>query len=77
MFCSPTTVLRLYLPRIAATLMPLESAKMQMGVRMLRRVRGDGLGFMGWREGHDDKFLIRISRDELWGTSALWSSLFL
>ncbi len=77
MFCSPTTVLRLYLPKIAATLMPLESAKMQMGVRMLRSVRGDGLGFMGWREGRDDKFLIRISRDELWGTSALWSSLFL
>ena len=77
MFCSPTTVLCLYLPKIAATLMPLESAKMQMGVRMLRRVRGDGLGFIGWREGHDDKFLIRISRDELWGTSALWSTLFL
>jgi len=77
MFCSPTTVLRLYLPRIAATLMPLESAKMQMGVRLLRSVRGEGMGFMSWREGADDKFLIRISRDELWGTSALWSSLFL
>ena len=76
MFCSPTTVLRLYLPRIAATLMPLESAKMQMGVRLLRRVRGDGMGLMSWREGHDDKFLVRVSRDELWGTSALWSMLF-
>lgn len=76
MFCSPTTVLRLYLPRIAATLMPLESAKMQMGVRLLRRVRGDGMGLMSWREGHDDKFLMRVSRDELWGTSALWSMLF-
>ena len=77
MFCSPATVLRLYLPRLAATLNPLESAKLQLGVRMLRRVRGDGLGFIGWREGADDKFLIRISRDELRGTSALWSSLFL
>ena len=76
MFCSPTTVLRLYLPRIAATMMPLDSAKMQMGVRLLRPVRGDGMGLMGWREGHDDKFLVRISRDELYGTSALWSMLF-
>jgi hypothetical protein len=76
MFCSPTTVLRLYLPRIAATLMPLDSAKMQMGVRLLRPARGDGMGLMGWREGHDDKFLVRISRDELYGTSALWSMLF-
>ena len=31
---------------------------------------------MSWREGHDDKFLVRVSRDELWGTSALWSMLF-
>jgi len=76
MFCSPTTVLRLYLPRIAATLMPLESARMQMGVRLLRRVRGEGMGLMSWREGHEDKFLVRISRDELWGTAALWSMLF-
>ena len=76
MFCSPTTVLREYLPRIAATMMPFESAKMQMGVRLLRRVRGDGMGLMSWREGHDDKFLIRVSRDELWGTAGLWSMLF-
>ena len=76
MFCSPTTVLRLYLPRVAATMMPLQSAKMQMGVRLLRRVRGDGMGLASWREGHDDRFLVRISRDELYGTAGLWSMLF-
>ena len=76
MFCSPTTVLRLYLPRVAATMMPLQSAKMQMGVRLLRRVRGDGMGLASWREGHDDRFLVRISRDELYGTAGLWAMLF-
>ena len=77
MFCSPTTVLKLYLPKVADTLMPMESAKMRMAARMLKRVRGDGLGFMSWRAGKDDLFFIRISRDELRGTSSLWSMLFL
>lgn len=77
MFCSPTTVLRLYLPKVADTLMPMESAKMRMAARMLKRVRGDGLGFMSWRAGKDDLFFIRISRDELRGTATLWSMLFL
>ena len=76
MFCSPTTVLRFYLPKVAATMMPLQSAKMQMGVRLLRRVRGDGMGLASWREGHDDRFLVRISRDELYGTAGLWALLF-
>ena len=77
MFCSPTTVLRLYLPKVADTLMPMESAKMRMAARLLKRVRGDGLGFMSWRAGRDDLFFIRISRDELRGTAPLWSMLFL
>ncbi len=77
MFCSPTTVLRLYLPKVADTLMPMESAKMRMAARMLKRVRGDGLGFMSWRAGTDDLFFIRISRDELRGTAPLWSTLFI
>ena len=77
MFCSPTTVLKLYLPKVADTLMPIESGKMRMAARMLKRVRGDGLGFMSWRAGKDDLFFIRISRDELRGTSSLWSMLFL
>ena len=77
MFCSPTTVLKLYLPKVADTLMPMASAKMRMAARMLKRVRGDGLGFMSWRAGKDDLFFIRISRDELRGTATLWSMLFL
>ena len=77
MFCSPTTVLRLYLPKVADTLMPMESAKMRMAARLLRRVRGDGLGFMSWRVGNNDLFFIRVSRDELRGTSSLWSMLFI
>ena len=77
MFCSPTTVLRLYLPKVADTLMPMESAKMRMAARMLKRVRGDGLGFMSWRSGKDDLFFIRVSRDELRGTASLWSMLFI
>ena len=77
MFCSPTTVLRLYLPKVADTLMPMESAKMRMAARMLKRVRGDGLGFMSWRIGKDDLFFIRVSRDELRGTASLWSMLFI
>ncbi len=77
MFCSPTTVLRIYLPKVADTLMPMESAKMRMAARMLKRVRGDGMGFMSWHAGAYDLFLMRISRDELRGTSSLWSTLFL
>jgi len=77
MFCSPTTVLRLYLPKVADTLMPMESAKMRMAARMLKRVRGEGMGFMSWHAGANDLFLMRISRDELRGTAALWSTLFL
>ena len=77
MFCSPTTVLRLYLPKVADTLMPMESAKMRMAARLLKRVRGDGLGFMSWRVGNNDLFFIRISRDELRGTASLWSMLFI
>lgn len=77
MFCSPTTVLKTHLPLYARTLMPADSVKAHAALRMLRKVRGDGLGFVGWREGNQDKFLVRISRDELWGTSILWSALFL
>lgn len=77
MFCSPTTVLRIYLPKLADTLMPMESAKMRMAARMLKRVRGDGMGFMSWRAGRNDLFLMRISRDELRGTASLWSMLFI
>ena len=77
MFCSPTTVLRIYLPKVADTLMPMESAKMRMAARMLKRVRGDGMGFMSWHAGANDLFLMRISRDELRGTASLWSTLFL
>ena len=50
---------------------------MRMAARLLRRVRGDGLGFMSWRVGNNDLFFIRVSRDELRGTSSLWSMLFL
>lgn len=77
MFCSPTTVLRIYLPKVAATMMPADSMQMMLGVRMLRRVRGDGAGFMGWREKGVDHFLMRVSRDELRGTANLWSMMFL
>ncbi len=77
MFCSPTTVLRIYLPKVAATMGPMDSATLLTGARLLRRVRGDGAGFMGWREKGVDHFLLRISRDELRGTANLWSLLFL
>ena len=72
-----SSVLKLYLPKVADTLMPMESAKMRMAARMLKRVRGDGMGFMSWRAGANDLFLMRMSRDELRGTAALWSTLFL
>ena len=77
MFCSPTEVLRQSLPRIAATLPIKEAVQLELGIRQLKSVRGDGLGFMSWRQGPDERFFIRISRDELRGTAGLWSSLFL
>ncbi len=77
MFCSPTTVLRLCLPKVAAKLMPMESAQLHVALRLLRRARGDGLGCMSWHDGAADRLLIRISRDELYGTANLWSMLFL
>ena len=77
MFCSPTEVLRQSLPRIAAKLPIKEALQLELGIRLLKPVRGDGLGFMSWRQGPDERFFIRISRDELRGTAGLWSSLFL
>ncbi|MGN0852037.1 MAG: hypothetical protein ACI4Q3_01525 [Kiritimatiellia bacterium] len=77
MFCSLTTTLQVCLPKVASTLMPFESMRMHAAKRLLRAVRGDGMGFIGWREGDDDKYFIRISRDDLRGTSNLWSLLFL
>ena len=77
MFCSLTTTLQVCLPKVASTLMPFESLRMHVAKRMLRGVRGDGMGFIGWREKNDDKYFIRISRDDLRGTSNLWSLLFL
>jgi len=77
MFCSPATVMRLCFPKVAAKMMPFDSAKLQVALRLLRQVRGDGMGVMGWREGNEDKFFIRISRDELWGTANLWSAMLL
>ena len=77
MFCSPTEVLRQSLPRIAATLPMTEAVQLEVGIRLLKPVRGHGLGFMSWRQGANERFFIRISRDELRGTAGLWSSLFL
>ena len=77
MFCSPTTVMRHCLPKVAAKMGPFDSAKLQVVLRLLRQVRGDGMGAMSWREGDEDKFFIRISRDELWGTANLWSTMLL
>ena len=77
MFCSPTTVMRLCLPKVAAKMMPFDSAKLQVVLRLLRSSKGDGMGVMGWREGKEDKFFIRISRDELRGTANLWSVMLL
>ena len=65
------------LPKVAAKMMPFDSAKLQVVLRLLRKVRGDGIGVMGWREGSQDKFFVRISRDELWGTANLWSAILL
>ncbi len=77
LFCSPTTVLRLCLPKVAAKLMPMDSAQLHVALRLLRAARGDGLGCMSWHDGQADRLLIRISRDELYGTANLWSMLFL
>lgn len=77
MFCSPTTVMRHCLPKVAAKMGPFDSAKLQVVLRLLRQVRGDGMGVMSWREGTEDKFFIRVSRDELWGTANLWSAMLL
>lgn len=77
MFCSPTIVLRQCLPIVAKKLMPMESAKFHVGLRLLRGARGEGMGCMSWKDGNLDHLLIRISRDELYGTANLWSSLFL
>ena len=77
MFCSPTEVLRQSLPRIAAKMPIKDAVQLELGIRLLKPVRGDGLGFMSWRQGPNERFFIRISRDELRGTVGLWSSLFL
>ena len=73
LFCSPTTVLRTCLPKVAAKMMPMDSARLHVALRLLRRARGDGLGCMSWHDGQADRLLIRISRDELCGTANLWS----
>jgi len=75
MFCSPTTVLRLCLPKVAAKLLPMDSAKLHFALRLLRRARGDGIACMSWHDGRCDRLLVRVSRDELWGTASLWSLL--
>ena len=77
MFCSPTEVLRQSLPRIAAKLPIKDAVQLELGIRLLKPVRGDGLGFMSWRQGPNERFFIRISHDELRGTAGLWSALFL
>ena len=77
MFCSPTEVLRQCLPRIAAKMPIKDAVQLEVGIRLLKPVRGDGMGFMSWRQGPNRRFFIRISRDELRGTAGLWSSLFL
>ncbi|MBO7167083.1 MAG: hypothetical protein J6V88_06120 [Kiritimatiellae bacterium] len=77
MFCSPTAVLRMALPRIAAKLPLKESVLLQTGVALLRKVRGDGLGYMVWSEGGKKRIFFRMSNDELRGTARLWSLLLL
>ncbi len=77
MFCSPTEMLRQSLPRIAAK-MPIKDAMLlEVSVRLLKPVRGDGMGCMTWRQGAYERVFIRISRDELRGTVGLWSMMFL
>jgi hypothetical protein len=75
MFCSPTAVLRMALPKIASKLPLTESVKLQAGLALLRRVRGDGLGYMVWREGSKKRIFFRMSNDELRGTASLWGLL--
>ena len=77
LFCSPTTVLRLGLPKVAAKMMPMDSVQLHVALRLLRNARGDGMGAMSWHDGTVDRLLVRISRDELYGTANLWSMLFL
>lgn len=77
MFCSPTEVFRQGLPRVAATLPITEATKYEASIRLLKPIKGDGLGFMSWREGPNEHFFMRISRDELRGTVGFWSMLFL
>jgi hypothetical protein len=75
MFCSPTAVLRMALPRIASKLPITESVQLQAGLALLRKVRGDGLGYMVWREGAKKRIFFRMSNDELRGTASLWGLL--
>ena len=77
MFCSPTEVFRQGLPRVAAGLPITEATKYEASIRLLKPVRGDGMGFMSWREGADEHFFLRLSHDELRGTAGFWSLLFL
>ncbi len=73
MFCSIANVMRLCIPRIVQSLPPGAGLKMSLAIPMLRNVRGDGAGFMSWRENGHDRFFMRISKDELRGTARLWS----
>jgi hypothetical protein len=63
------------LPKIASKLPLTESVKLQAGLALLRRVRGDGLGYMVWREGSKKRIFFRMSNDELRGTASLWGLL--
>lgn len=76
MFCSPTEVLRQSLPRIAAKMPIKDATLLEVGVRLLKNVRGEGMGCMTWREGPNERVFIRISNDELRGTAGLWSTMF-
>ena len=77
MFCSPTAVLRMALPKIASKLPLSESVQLQAGLALLRKVNGDGLGYMVWREGSRKRIFFRMSKDELRGTASLWGLLLL
>lgn len=77
MFCSPTAVLRMALPKIASKLPLTESVQLQAGLALLRKVRGDGLGYMVWRDGSKKRIFFRMSNDELRGTASLWGLLLL
>ncbi len=73
MFCSIATVMRLCIPQITQRMPPGAGLKMSLAIPMLRGVRGDGVGFMSWREKGHERFFMRISKDELRGTARLWS----